>query len=161
MSFEDDIAPPAAIRTFTFSTVHLGGSDKPVTLQCKHAGFSNPGLTAAQLKSFNERQSRRGNVTGGTVTPEMIETDRVMDAKLFAKHVVVGWSSLDKDGTLTLESTVYEDGKPVSFSPAKCEELLLAISKKRLDLFRMFTNWASSADNFTDAPVGDPADLGK
>jgi len=162
MSFEDDIAQPAAIRSFTFATITLTGCDKPLTLQSKHAGFSNPGLSAAQLKSFNERQSRRGNGTGGAVTPEMIEADRVLDAKLFAKHVVTGWSPLDKEGQpIAGEVTVYEDGKPVPFSATKCEELLLAISKKRLDLFRMYTNWASTGDNFTDMPVGDPAALGK
>jgi hypothetical protein len=160
MPFEDDIAAPVAVRTFTFSNLFIG-CGRPLKLQCKHAGFSNPGLTSGQLKAFNDRQARRGGSTAGkAVTPEMIEADRVLDAQLFAKHVVVGWDE-DEQGQPS-GATVYEDGKPVPFSVNKCQELLLAISKKRLDLFRLLTNWASDGDNFTDAPpVGDPANLGK
>lgn len=160
MPFEDMIAAPDATRSYTFNRLNIG-CDKPLTLQVRHAGFSNPGLSAAQLKAFNDRRKRSGS-TDGDVTPQVVEANRVLDAQLFAKHVVFGWSPLGEDGKpITSEVTVYEDGKPVPFSVNKCQELLLAVSKKRLDEFRRFTEWTSDADKFTETAVGDPADLGK
>lgn len=159
MPFEDMIAAPDAVRSYTFDRLRIG-CDKPLTLQCKHAGFSNAGLSAAQLKSFNDRRLRGNN--SNNLTTQAVEADRVLDAQQFSKYVVVGWDAIDAEGKQIVgETTVYEDGKPVPFSTNKCQELLLAISKKRLDEFRRFTNWASDADKFTEAAVGDPAELGK
>lgn len=151
MALEDLIAAPAAERKFTFNSLKIG-SDEPVIIHGRHAGFSNPALSAAQLKAFNARNARRdkGGSAGRTiVTLDTIEADRMLDAKMFGQHVI------------TKVENVFEDGKPLPQTPEKFEELLLAISKKRLDLFREYTGWATNADNFTDAPVGDPADLGK
>lgn len=161
MSFEDEIDAPDAIRSYVFDALRIG-CEKPLTIQCRHAGFSNPGLSAAQLKSFNDRQRRGGNGASAELTPQTVEANRILDAQLFAKHVVCGWDAIDVDGKpIVGDATVLEDGKPVPFSTNKCQELLLAVSKKRLDEFRRFTAWASNADNFTDTTVGDPADLGK
>ena len=131
-------------REFTFAGVYIN-SEYPFVIVSKHAGFSNPALTSAQIKSFNERQAR-----GSKLSVEKLEADRVADCKLFARHVVVGWKNANE-----------EPGKPASPTPENVEKVLLAISKKRLDMFRSYTNWASDADNFTESPLGDAESLGK
>jgi hypothetical protein len=148
MTFRDALAAikPVATRPYTLDGVHVN-CDQPVVLLCRHAGFSNPGLTGAQLKAFNARRGRGGDKS---VSVETMEANRKLDAKVFADHVVVGWSNVSE-----------EPGKATPLSAAKVEELLLAIGEMRLDKFRQFTDWASDADNFTDAPAGDPVDLGK
>ena len=149
MSFRDALAAlrPVAIRKYTLDGVHVN-AEEPVILDCRHAGFSNPGLTGAQLKSFNARRKQRGSTD---VSIETMEVNRKLDAKVFAEHVVVGWGNVCEEGP----------GKPTPLSPAKVEEFLLALGEMRIDLFRGFTDWASNADNFTDVPAGDPVDLGK
>ena len=148
MTFRDALAGlrPVATRPYIFDGVHVNCAE-PVVLQCRHAGFSNPGLTGAQLKAFNARRSRGGDKS---VSIETMEANRKLDAKVFAEHVIVGWQNVFE-----------EPGKATALSPAKVEELLLAIGEMRLDKFRQFTDWASDADNFTDLPAGDPVDLGK
>ena len=148
MSFRDALAAlkPVAIRKYTLEGVFVNCGE-PVLLDCRHAGFSTPGLTGAQLKAFNARRK-----TGSKdVSIETMEVNRKLDAKVFAEHVVVGWANVCEEGP----------GKPTPLSAGKVEEFLLAISEMRLDKFREFTDWASNADNFTDVPVGDPVDLGK
>jgi hypothetical protein len=146
MSFREALAAikPVATRPYTLEGVHVNCAD-PVVLMCRHAGFSNPGLTSAQLKAFNARRGR-----DRSVSVETMEANRKLDAKVFADHVVVGW-----------ENVCEQPGVPTPLSPTKVEELLLAIGEMRLDKFRQFTDWASDADNFTDVPAGDPVELGK
>jgi len=135
-----------ATRDFTLTGVHVN-CDQPVVIVTKHAGFTNSALTSAQLKSFNERQQRGG---GNKMSVDKLDADRIGDCKLFAAHVVT-----------TLKNVCEADGAPSKVDKALVESFLLSLSKRRLDIFRGYTSFASDADNFTESPHSDPEPLGK
>ncbi len=142
--FETAIAriAPVATRPFTLHGV-LVNSKEPVVLHCRHAGFSNPELSSASLKSSKEYVE----IAKIDDDYERLKAEAARDAKLF-RHTVVSWDNCNED-----------DGKPASIDQAG--DLLCVIAERHLDLFLRFKSWVNNAANFADTPIADPGDLGK
>jgi len=148
MGFLDLIAAtmPTGTARFVLDTFPLGSDQAPVLIM-RHAGDSNAAYASAVVKAANELRSR---AAGSRITESKIAESRSLDARLFAQHVLVGW-----------ENVCETPGTPTPFSPAKAEELLLAIAAKRPDVLTLITSFARDADNFRDASVPTGDALGK
>jgi hypothetical protein len=141
----ESLAPTLRTRTFTLDGVHVR-CEKPVVLTVRHAGQGNPAFESAQLKLFRERQAH----AGGSPTPQRIEANRLLEAKLLAATVVTGW-----------ENVIRADGVLTPMTPDLVEELLSAMIRRRVDMFIAFAAYCYNADNFRDIAIGDPEALGK
>lgn len=146
-SFADMLAKqkPQGTVKFPLEMITLGGEESPV-LEMRYAGRSNCGYQSAIIKVANERRNRGAT---GKITAAKLAADTELDARLFAQHVIVGWEH------------VYEHGKPVSFTPQKCEELLLELAEHRHDIFLAITTFARDAENFRDVGATAGVELGK
>ena len=118
-----------AVRSYTFHD--LAGSPELQVAPATQANreYFNAALAAARDKA---------NV-GRKVTVASLADDRITRAKLYARHVVKGWSGV-KDAT----------GALVPFSPEACEEFLEELAGSDLSyLFIEFVNFIEEERNFT------------
>lgn len=136
-------AAPVATREFTLDNIFVG-SDKPVVLHLRHAGFTNPGATSTSLKLGAEI---RKNAEIKDPHERLIANEK-LNAKTYA-HSIVSWDN------------VIENGVAIPCTPETAEELLLALVDNYLDLFERVKNYASNDERFVEIPLGDPSDLGK
>jgi len=105
------------------------------TLEVKPATEANPGYMRAMLKGSKEQMRR---LSGGDISPEVLEENRAKDRKLFPDHVVVGWPREPLDAS----------GARVPFSKDACTAFLAAVPA---DMFNELRNFCSSPDNFRAA----------
>jgi hypothetical protein len=124
---------PTGTARYTLSQVCIPRSNPdPVVLILKPAGASNDAYQSALVKA--------PRAVGKDAVKQMIG--------LFARHVIAGWENVQKDG------------KPVPYTRAGGEELLLKlIESKRDDIAMGAVFFARDADNFR-APIVDTGDLG-
>lgn len=118
--------------TATFTFYRLEGQP---TLEVKPATEANPGYMRAMLKGSKEQMRR---LSGGDLSPEVLEENRAKDRKLFPEHVVVGWPKEPLDAS----------GKRVPFSKDACAAFIAAIPA---DMFNELRNFCSAPDNFRPA----------
>ncbi len=147
--FKFDHLKPKGAVWYTLDGVHVPPNNpKPVRLQMRHAGRSNPAFTNAILKLQKENEARSG---GGSSAGALNAADE-RQARLFAMHVVIGWEGIED-----------EAGNAVPITPALVEDLLvaLAIEYQRPDIVNGAATYAYNADNFRDEPIGSAEDLGK
>jgi len=136
--------------------IDLGGPGIP-TLIVRHAGETNPAFYAATLKRQASESRKR---TSGS-SADAVRENREVDAKLIAKHVVVGWKNVVEDaprgGIL-----------PVDFDTLRCEELLMMIladepradQPLRMAVFHSLRLFVFDYHNFYEPKV-DGVELGK
>lgn len=126
--------PASETQDYTMSQVTVNGVS-PV-LQVLPATEANKPYFNELLKRGNRNQRQ---ITAGKITTALIQDNREENRKLYAKHVVKGWT----DGTV-----LGDDGKPVKFTPEACLEFIEALPDW---LFDQVTSYCSDALNF----VGD------
>jgi len=147
-SFDDMLAPQApsgeVTAFYTLTEIALGCEDAPV-FEMKFAGKGNRGYQSATIKLTNDPRLR----ASGKMTEHRLEDIRDIEAKLFAKHVIVGWKN------------VYKGGQPSPCTYENALELLRALYNRRPDIFQMITAFAREPENFLDASPTAGADLGK
>lgn len=132
MSFDfSNVAKQSVQRTATslFTFYRLEGQP---TLEVKPATEANPAYMRAMLKGSREQVRR---LSGGDLSPEVLEENRAKDRKLFPEHVVVGWPKAPLDAS----------GKAVAFSKDACAAFLAAVP---YDMFNDLRNHCSTNDNF-------------
>jgi hypothetical protein len=105
------------------------------TLEVKPATEANPSYMRAMLKGSKEQMRR---LSGGDLSPEVLEENRSKDRKLFPEHVVVGWPKAPLDAK----------GERVPFSKEACAAFLAAVPA---DMFNELRNHCSTNDNFRPA----------
>lgn len=128
------IAPDKTAEITLFQEVRAN-CDEPIKLVVKHAGDGNPAFISARMKTAAAKD----------------RTDSYeRTARLYARHVVVGWKNVNK-----------ADGSTWAFSNADCEKLLLALLKaKRTDIVDYLVAFCINAENFHE-PVQAAGELGK
>jgi len=145
-------AAPVALRSFPLTCGGVSityGTELPIILNCRVAGFSNPGMSTAIMKATAERR----RIAALTDEREKLIATWKLDAKTHV-HTIESWANVVEKGA---------DGKdvPVPVTLELAEELLLAIIASNVDLFLAWKQWVNTDANFVETPPGDPADLGK
>lgn len=147
--FSESVAKTAPVATRAFPLTSGGiaityGSKLPIVLHCRHAGFSNPGMSSAIMKATGERR-------------------RIAAIKDEREQQLAGWRLDAKTLAYSIDSwdNVSENDAPLAVTPELGEELLLAMVEKNIDLFLSWRQWVYNEGNFVETPPGDPADLGK
>lgn len=144
------IAAREAARPFHLDGIPVNlDKSKPAVLLVRHAGASNKAYENGKFRALNARRAR-GLLA--TATAEAEAERRLVYAKLFAQHVIIGWENVCED-----EAPL----EPAVFSPAKCEEMLIALVENRPDIYDYLFAFAIDADNFRDQPLTDTETLGK
>lgn len=129
-----DFTPIAPVKTAKLSLGSAGrwplNNPNPVTLEVRHAGDGNPGYVSARMTT------PAGKDRIGTY-------ERL--AKLYARHIVVGWENVGD----------------VAFSPEAAERYLLALVRaQRTDILDYIAVFCVEAENFHE-PIASATDLGK
>jgi len=115
------------------------------TLQVLSAGPANKAYFNEVLRIGGNELRRKGKKD---VTVAEINSDRLKNAKLFAKHVVTGWSDLLDD-----------EGEPVEFDEANCLELMLDLAENAPILFDRIRDVANDDEEFFETPAPDGDEL--
>lgn len=137
------------MTTFDFTTQDPNGKtaeyELPLvgapTLTVLHAGMTNKPYTNS-LAKMTAKSGAAKRIARGQVTAELLEENLDLDRRLFAQHVVVGWSGV-KDAA----------GKKVTFSKASCADLLAALPAW---IMQDLSRFAAQATNFVSSE--DPTD---
>lgn len=119
-------AVQAEDRVVDYFLTEVGGN---ITLQVVQSGENNRPILETHLRRMRKQQGR-------PLSPTMIDQYRTEDKALWAKYVVRGWKNV-----------VNNEGTPVSFSSAACQELFDALPYWAFDRLRSFTGDPS---NFID-----------
>ena len=128
---------PDAVRAYTFHDLTGGPTLQVAAATQSNRDYFNAALTAAAGKA----------TPGRKVTVTSLADDRETRAKLYARHVVRGWSSVVDDA-----------GAPVPFSADACEEFLVELAKPETAfVFNEFVAFIEEERNFT----ADAVALGK
>lgn len=141
----------------TLDTVDTGARDadgKPLapSLEVRFAGEANVAFHRAFLKVLNEQ---RATVASSGVTIAKQDAMRAAMVKLYADHIVAGWTN------------VLEDAPGGGLRASECTpENVLAfltglLENNGVDVWLAISSFASNEDNFRDAPATTGADLGK
>jgi hypothetical protein len=143
MAFKLDALKIAADRTakYTLEKVDLGQGE-PV-LDLRYAGEENAAYWRALKKQ--ELANRGKNLSD--------KEAREMTVKLFAEHIIVGWTNVAED-----------DGTPTPCTPANVERLLFGVLEypsAAYDVWSPLFVFANRPANFRDAQPASGADLGK
>lgn len=134
--FDFDHLAPIKTARLTLSAIRVPRTNEsPVVLVLKHAGDGNHAFTNARAKT--------PPASGRIPSYERI-------ARLYAKHVIVGWENVADD-----------KGVPVAFTPELAEDMLIKlIHARRTGEIDLIAGFAGDADNFCDSLVS-AGELGK
>jgi hypothetical protein len=134
--FDFDHLAPTKTARLTLSAIRIPRTNEsPVVLILKHAGDGNHAFTNARAKT---------PPTSGRIP----SYERI--ARLYAKHVIVGW-----------ENVVDDKGVPIAFTHELAEDMLIKlIHARRMGEIDLIAGFAGDADNFCE-PLVSAGELGK
>lgn len=136
-SYLQNYKPTSDARPFKLKEIELTGGRSPVLMLRCSAETQNPEYFNASSKLRRKYVKVIDDLSG--VDAAMINDIRNMDRRLYAEHVVTGWTDV-----------VDSQGKEVLFSVVECEAFLRALPDNIFDRARAF---AGDLSNYTDVPA--------
>ncbi len=125
-------------RTAWVELPELGDKSR---VEVRPSGQTNTDYYNDLLRMSGNEPRKKKNAAEKLLTMDEVRKDRRQQARLFAKHVIVGWSDVCDD-----------EGNKVEFSYDNVVELLDALLKEAPEIFDRIRDVADDTSEFYDTP---------